>query len=88
MPRSKTDNSEQVTDIDKANETIANAGNNADAAETAVDAKADSKVDKVLKCFPHYEQAYVSEEGFLYPKDAPEYQRGNAKLYKNKYFKK
>lgn len=43
-------------------------------------------VDKILRLYPQYKECFVSKEGFVYPKNAPKYQRGNAVLYKNKYF--
>ena len=58
----------------------------ADGEEAATDAEVPKAVDKILKLYPQYEECWVSKEGFVYPKNAPKYQRNNAVLYKNKYF--
>lgn len=44
-------------------------------------------VDKILKHYPQYEKAYVSSQGFVHPENSPKYVLGDAKLYKNKYYK-
>ena len=54
--------------------------------EAATDAEVPESVDKILRLYPQYEECWVSKEGFVYPKNAPKYQRNNAVLYKNKYF--
>lgn len=46
-----------------------------------------ANVDAILKLYPHYEECYVDKLGFVYPKNTPEYQRKDAVLYKNKYYK-
>lgn len=58
----------------------------ADEEEAATDAEVPKAVDKILKLYPQYEECWISKEGFVYPKNAPKYQRNNAVLYKNKYF--
>lgn len=47
-----------------------------------------SRVDQLLRLYPKYKRAYVSKKGFVYPEDTPEWQRGDAVLYENKYFTK
>lgn len=42
----------------------------------------------LMKLYPQYEQFYVTSKGFVHPVGAPEYMRKDAKLYKNKYYKK
>ena len=54
--------------------------------EATTDAEVPKAVDKILKLYPQYEECWISKEGFVYPKNAPKYQRNNAVLYKNKYF--
>ena len=54
--------------------------------EATTDAEVPEAVDKILKLYPQYQECWVSKEGFVYPKNAPKYQRKNAVLYKNKYF--
>lgn len=54
--------------------------------EAITDAEVPKAVDKILKLYPQYEECWISKEGFVYPKNAPKYQRNNAVLYKNKYF--
>ena len=45
-------------------------------------------VDKVLSLYPQYESLYVDSNGFVFTEGTSKAMRGNAKLYKNKYFKK
>lgn len=62
---------------------------NADKAEeeeATTDAEVPEAIDKILRLYPQYEECWISKEGFVYPKNAPKYQRKNAVLYKNKYF--
>ena len=54
--------------------------------EATTDTEVPKAVDKILKLYPQYEECWISKEGFVYPKNAPKYQRNNAVLYKNKYF--
>ena len=58
----------------------------ADEEEATTDAEVPESVDKIWWRYPQYEECWVSKEGFVYPKNAPKYQRNNAVLYKNKYF--
>ena len=51
-------------------------------------AKPTKMVDQVLKLHPQYEELYVNDKGFAFTKDTSKIMRGNATLYKNKYFKK
>ena len=77
-PVDETEETEQTTEkpgADKAEEE-----------EATTDAEVPEAVDKILKLYPQYEECWVSKEGFVYPKNAPKYQRKNAVLYKNKYF--
>lgn len=77
-PVDETEDTEQTTEkpcADKAEEE-----------EATTDAEVPEAVDKILKLYPQYEECWVSKEGFVYPKNAPKYQRKNAVLYKNKYF--
>ncbi len=76
----KTDESEteyipEKPDADKAEEE-----------EATTDAEVPEAVDHILRLHPQYEECWVSKEGFVYPKNAPKYQRSAAVLYKNKYF--
>ena len=50
--------------------------------------KEGSRVDQLLRLYPKYKRAYVSKKGFVYPEGTPEWQRGDAVLYENKYFTK
>lgn len=50
--------------------------------------KKGSIVDRMLALYPQYERAYVSKKGFVFPENTPEWQRGDAILYENKYFTK
>ena len=50
--------------------------------------KVDEIVDKVLSLYPQYESLYVDSNGFVFTEGTSKAMRGNAKLYKNKYFKK
>ena len=50
--------------------------------------KEGSRVDQLLRLYPKYKWAYVSKKGFVYPEGTPEWQRGDAVLYENKYFTK
>lgn len=52
------------------------------AKETAIPAD----VEKLMKLYPQYDEFYVTPQGFVHPKDAAEYQRKGAVLYKNKYY--
>lgn len=52
------------------------------AKETAIPAN----VEKLMKLYPQYDEFYVTPQGFVHPKDAAEYQRKGAVLYKNKYY--
>lgn len=45
-------------------------------------------VDKILKMYADYEELYVSNKGGVFTVGTPEHIRGNAVLYKNKYFHK
>ena len=55
--------------------------------EEATD-EVDEVVDKVLRLYPQYESLYVDSKGFVFTEGTSKAMRGNAKLYKNKYFKK
>lgn len=46
-----------------------------------------ANIDRILRLYPQYPECFVSDEGFVYPKDTPKCQRGRAILYKNKYYK-
>ena len=48
----------------------------------------DEIVDKILSLYPQYESLYVDSNGFVFTEGTSKAMRGNAKLYKNKYFKK
>lgn len=48
----------------------------------------DGAVDKILQLYPQYESLYVDSKGFVFTEGTSKAMRGNAKLYKNKYFKK
>ena len=48
----------------------------------------DEIVDKVLRLYPQYESLYINSNGFVFTEGTSKAMRGNAKLYKNKYFKK
>ena len=50
--------------------------------------KEGSRVGQLLRLYPKYKRAYVSKKGFVYPEGTPEWQRGDAVLYENKYFTK
>lgn len=50
--------------------------------------EADEMVDKILQLNPQYEQLYINSKGFVFTEGTSKAMRGNAKLYKNKYFKK
>lgn len=42
----------------------------------------------IMKLYPHMESLYIGKGGFVYVEGTPKAMRGDAKLYKNKYFKK
>lgn len=46
-----------------------------------------ANVEKLMQLYPHYEQFYVTKDGFVHPVGVPEYMVANATLYKNKYYK-
>lgn len=45
-----------------------------------------ANVEKLMQLYPHYEQIYVTKDGFVHPFGAPKYMVANATLYKNKYY--
>lgn len=53
----------------------------------AQEAEIPAFVDNILRMNPQYDECYVDKSGFVYPKNAPKYQRKDATLYKNKYYK-
>lgn len=56
-------------------------------ADTEKQEEIPASVDAILKLYPQYEECYVDKFGFVYPKNTPKYQRKDAVLYKNKYYK-
>ena len=42
----------------------------------------------LMKLYPHYEEFYVTPNGFVHPAGVPEYLRKGATLYKNKFYNK
>ena len=42
----------------------------------------------LMKLYPHYEEFYVTPNGFVHPTGVPEYLRKGATLYKNKFYNK
>ena len=42
----------------------------------------------LMKLYSHYEELYVTPNGFVHPAGVPEYLRKGATLYKNKFFNK
>lgn len=45
-------------------------------------------VDKCMRLYKNLPEMYISESGFVYVTGTPSAMRGNAKLYKNKYYNK
>lgn len=45
-------------------------------------------VDKCMQLYKELPEMYISESGFVYVTGTPSAMRGNAKLYKNKYYNK
>ncbi len=50
--------------------------------------KVDERIEHLMKCYPQYENMYISPQGFVYPENAPEYQRKDAILYHNIHYQK
>ena len=84
---------EQQTEQETGQETEKGEAQEAKAKKTGKSKKTEayeegSRVDQLLRLYPKYKRAYVSKKGFVYPEDTPEWQRGDAVLYENKYFTK
>lgn len=45
-------------------------------------------IHKCMRLYSNLPELYISDEGFVYVKGTPAKMRGNAKLYKNIYYKK
>lgn len=45
-------------------------------------------VEQAMKSYPNLEWLYVNDKGFVFVKGTSANMRGNAKLYRNKYYKK
>lgn len=43
-------------------------------------------VPEILKLYPQYKKAYVTENGFVHPESVPAYISKNATLYVNPYY--
>lgn len=50
--------------------------------------KDEQLVDRLMRLYPHMETMWITREGFVHSEGVPEHYRKNAKLYKNKYYKK
>ena len=81
-PQEEVQQTEQETEQETGQET-----EKEEAQETET-YKEGSRVDQLLRLYPKYKRAYVSKKGFVYPEGTPEWQRGDAVLYENKYFTK
>lgn len=46
------------------------------------------RVLEIMRLYPHYEELWITPNGFVHSKNAPAYCIKGATLYKNKYFKK
>lgn len=78
-----------IADVDVSTNAVAEEKTEAKKEEVQPTSEAvDDTVDHILKCYPQYEAMFIDKNGFVFPADAPEYQRKDAILYKNKYFKK
>ena len=47
-----------------------------------------SNILALMNLYPHYEEFYVTPNGFVHPAGVPEYLRKGATLYKNKFYNK
>ena len=81
-PQEEVQQTEQETEQETGQET------EKEEAQKTESYKEGSRVDQLLRLYPKYKRAYVSKKGFVYPEGTPEWQRGDAVLYENKYFTK
>lgn len=84
---------QQETPQEEVQQTEQETGQKAEAKKTGKSEETEaykegSRVDQLLRLYPKYKRAYVSKKGFVYPEGTPEWQRGDAVLYENKYFTK
>ena len=84
---------QQETPQEQVQQTEQETGQKAEAKKTGKSEETEaykegSRVDQLLRLYPKYKRAYVSKKGFVYPEGTPEWQRGDAVLYENKYFTK
>ena len=88
-PQEEVQQTEQETDQEAEKEEAQKAeAKKTGKAEKTEAYKEGSRVDQLLRLYPKYKRAYVSKKGFVYPEGTPEWQRGDAVLYENKYFTK
>ena len=89
-PQEEAQQTEQETGQETGQETEQETGQEAEKeeAQETETYKEGSRVDQLLRLYPKYKRAYVSKKGFVYPEGTPEWQRGDAVLYENKYFTK
>ena len=92
-PQEEAQQTEQETEQETGQEAEKEEAQKAEAKKTGKSEnteayKEGSRVDQLLRLYPKYKRAYVSKKGFVYPEGTPEWQRGDAVLYENKYFTK
>lgn len=92
-PQEEAQQTEQQTEQETDQEAEKEEAQKAEAKKTGKSEKTEaykegSRVDQLLRLYPKYKRAYVSKKGFVYPEGTPEWQRGDAVLYENKYFTK
>lgn len=92
-PQEEAQQTEQQTEQETGQEAEKGEAQEAEAKKTGKSEKTEaykegSRVDQLLRLYPKYKRAYVSKKGFVYPEGTPEWQRGDAVLYENKYFTK
>lgn len=56
--------------------------------EEETEVEVPSQIEALMRLYPHYEEFWVTPQGFVHPAGAPEYVRKGATLYKNKFYNK
>ena len=79
----------QVNDVEVVEqETVETQQEEAKGKKASKEKEVDADILALMKLYPHYEEFYVTPNGFVHPAGVPEYLRKGATLYKNKFYNK